>query len=71
MTVKTFWPDFAPSQFFFENVLEYRNRSKFVRGPHLVYSTIWVKNIWRSEKKTHSLFSGPNNDYKYSWIFYP
>ena len=36
---------------FIKNVLEYRNRSKFVRRPTLTYSTIWVKNIWGSGKK--------------------
>ena len=44
---------------FFKNVPDYRNRSNFARGPNLTHSSIWEKNIWGSEKKAHSLISGP------------
>ena len=53
----------------FKNVLENRNRSKFVRGPNLNFSTIWEKKIWELRKKTRSLFSGPYNSKIPSLIF--
>ena len=57
--VKTFWPDFASLIFFFKNVLECQNRSKFARGPFSTYSTIWEKNILGSEKKVSFLIFRP------------
>ena len=37
---ENFLARFCTFTIFFKNVLEYRNRSKFVRGPNPTYSTI-------------------------------
>ena len=56
-----FFARFSTFAIFFKNVPDYRNRSNFARGPNSTHSSIWEKNIWGSEKKAHSLFSGPYN----------
>ena len=56
---ENFLARFYTFKIFFKNVPDYRNRSNFARGPNSTHSSIWEKNIWGSEKKAHSLFSGP------------
>ena len=56
---ENFLARFCTFTIFFKNVLEYRNRSKFVRGPNSTYSTIWEKNIWGSGKKVSFLILRP------------